>query len=668
MECKEDALLSKELVTIDTNVELNCGISELIRNDFDLSTLRNLFQEFEFFGLVKQLDEMEADLQTKQKTKQKGYETITELSSFKTFVESIKKGTLLSFDLETTSVDPMQAEIVGLSFSIRPDSGVYIPLKYKDKGKNHFGRNELSMVMKTVKPILEDSTIQKTGQNVKFDALIYKRHGVDVHGIVFDTMIAAHLSSPETRSYKLDKLALEFLNYRMVPIEELIGSGRNQITMAEVDLESAAFYAAEDADVALQLTKILEEKLREHDLLDFFNRVELPLLEVLLEMEYSGTYVDVNHLDEMSSDLAGKLDSLSKNILKESGTEFNINSTQQLAQILFDVLELPKIKKRSTAEDVLKRLQDQHPLPGMILQYRKMNKLKNTYLDPLKDYIHPETGRIHSSFNQTVAATGRLSSTNPNFQNIPIRTDEGREIRKAFRAREEGWKIFSADYSQIELRIMAHLSQDPGLMKAFQNKEDVHARTASLVFGVPLEDVLPEMRRTAKIVNFGIMYGAGPFRMSQELGIPRGEGMAIIEAYFNQYAGIKDYIDRTLEQARKQKWVTTMLGRRRPVWEINSENQIRRQAAERMAINMPIQGTAAEMIKLAMISIHKKMRKESLKAMMILQVHDELIFEVPKEEIEQVKSMVIREMESALPLSVPIVVDWGIGDSWYEAH
>ena len=668
LECKEDALLSKELVTIDTNVELNCGISELIRNDFDLSTLRNLFQEFEFFGLVKQLDEMEADLQTKEKTKQKNYKTVTELSSFKTFVKSIKKGTLLSFDLETTSVDPMQAEIVGLSFSIRPDSGVYIPLQYKDKGKNHFGRNELSMVMKTIKPILEDSTIQKTGQNVKFDALIYKRHGVDVHGIVFDTMIAAHLSSPETRSYKLDKLALEFLNYRMVPIEELIGSGRNQITMAEVDLESAAFYAAEDADVALQLTKILEEKLREHDLLDFFNRVELPLLEVLLEMEYSGTYVDVNHLDEMSSDLAGKLDSLSKNILKESGTEFNINSTQQLAQILFDVLELPKIKKRSTAEDVLKRLQDQHPLPGMILQYRKMNKLKNTYLDPLKDYIHPETGRIHSSFNQTVAATGRLSCTNPNFQNIPIRTDEGREIRKAFRAREEGWKIFSADYSQIELRIMAHLSQDSGLMKAFQNEEDVHARTASLVFGVPLEDVLPEMRRTAKIVNFGIMYGAGPFRMSQELGIPRGEGMAIIEAYFNQYAGIKDYIDRTLEQARKQKWVTTMLGRRRPVWEINSENQIRRQAAERMAINMPIQGTAAEMIKLAMISIHKKMRKESLKAMMILQVHDELIFEVPKEEIEQVKSVVIREMESALPLSVPIVVDWGIGDSWYEAH
>ena len=668
LECKEDALLSKELVTIDTNVELNCGISELIRNDFDLSTLRNLFQEFEFFGLVKQLDEIEADLQTKEKTKQKNYKTVTELSSFKTFVESIKKGTLLSFDLETTSVDPMQAEIVGLSFSIRPDSGVYVPLQYKDKGKNHFGKNELSIVMKTIKPVLEDSTIQKTGQNVKFDALIYKRHGVDVHGIVFDTMIAAHLSSPETRSYKLDKLALEFLNYRMVPIEELIGSGRNQITMAEVDLESAAFYAAEDADIALQLTKILEEKLREHDLLDFFNRVELPLLEVLLEMEYSGTYVDVNHLDEMSSDLAGKLDSLSKNILKESGTEFNINSTQQLAQILFDVLELPKIKKRSTAEDVLKRLQDQHPLPGMILQYRKMNKLKNTYLDPLKDYIHPETGRIHSSFNQTVAATGRLSSTNPNFQNIPIRTDEGREIRKAFRAREEGWKIFSADYSQIELRIMAHLSQDPGLMKAFQNKEDVHARTASLVFGVPLEDVLPEMRRTAKIVNFGIMYGAGPFRMSQELGIPRGEGMAIIEDYFNQYAGIKDYIDRTLEQARKQKWVTTMLGRRRPVWEINSENQIRRQAAERMAINMPIQGTAAEMIKLAMISIHKKMRKESLKTMMILQVHDELIFEVPKEEIEQVKSMVIREMESALPLSVPIVVDWGVGDSWYEAH
>ena len=412
----------------------------------------------------------------------------------------------------------------------------------------------------------------------------------------------------------------------------------------------------------------LKDKLKEKDLQNFFDKVELPLLEVLLEMEYSGTFVDETHLESMSEDLSGKLDSLSKNILKEAGTEFNINSTQQLAQILFDIRELPKIKSRSTAENVLERLKEHHPLPGMILKYRKMNKLKNTYLDPLKEYIHPETGRIHSTFNQTIAATGRLSSTNPHFQNIPIRTDEGREIRKAFRAKEKGWKIFSADYSQIELRIMAHLSEDPELVKAFQEKEDIHTRTASLVYGVPLEDVLPEMRRTAKVVNFGIMYGAGPFRMSQELGIPRDEATMIIESYFNQYSGIKNYMEKTLDQAREQKFVTTMLGRKRPVWEIDSQNQIRKRAAERMAINMPIQGTAAEMIKLAMISIYKKMKKEQLKSMMILQIHDELIFEVPESEIEKLQSIVIPEMESALPLSVPVVVDWGVGDTWYDAH
>ena len=668
MECKEDAILSKELVTIDTNVELDCELSDLILSEFDTKSLRDIFQEFEFFGLVKQFDEMSADQKTKEKTSQKKYKTITDKKSLESFTASIEKGTLLSLDLETTSVDPMKAVIVGLSFSTGPESGVYIPVVYKDKKDTHFGTDEISVILDAVKPILEDPAIPKTGQNIKYDALIYKRYGVQVRGIVFDTMLAAHLSSPETRSYKLDKLALEFLNYKMVPIEELIGTGRNQISMAEVELDKTAFYAAEDADVTLQLTNILKDKLKEIDLQDFFDKVELPLLEVLLEMEYSGTFVDETHLESMSEDLSGKLDSLSKNILKESGTEFNINSTQQLAQILFDILELPKIKSRSTAENVLERLKEHHPLPGMILKYRKMNKLKNTYLDPLKEYIHPETGRIHSTFNQTIAATGRLSSTNPNFQNIPIRTDEGREIRKAFRAKEKGWKIFSADYSQIELRIMAHLSEDPELVKAFQVKEDIHSRTASLVYGVPLEDVLPEMRRTAKVVNFGIMYGAGPFRMSQELGIPRDEARMIIESYFNQYSGIKNYMEKTLDQAREQKFVTTMLDRKRPVWEIDSQNQIRKRAAERMAINMPIQGTAAEMIKLAMISIYKKMKKEQLKSMMILQIHDELIFEVPESEIEKLQSIVIPEMESALPLSVPVVVDWGVGDTWYDAH
>ncbi|MFC1593514.1 DNA polymerase, partial [Candidatus Neomarinimicrobiota bacterium] len=368
-----------------------------------------------------------------------------------------------------------------------------------------------------------------------------------------------------------------------------------------------------------------------------------------------------------------KLDQLIIDIYKEAGMEFNINSTQQLANILFDIKGLRKIRKRSTAEEILKQLAMEDKLPNLMLEYRKYNKLKNTYLDPFPELINPTTKRIHSSFNQTVAATGRLSSQNPNFQNIPIRTDVGREMRKAFCPQEKGWKILSADYSQIELRIMAHLSKDSELIRAFENNEDIHARTASSVFGVPIKDVLPEMRRTAKIVNFGIMYGAGAFRMSQELGIPRSESQAIIDVYFKRYSGIQNYIDETLEQARTKKYVQTILGRKRPVWDIDSDNHIRKEAAKRMAINMPIQGTAAEMIKKAMISIHNKIHCEKEnsgynKAKMILQVHDELLFEVPDNQVESLTKMVMLEMENALPLTVPIVVDCGVGNSWFEAH
>ncbi len=351
-----------------------------------------------------------------------------------------------------------------------------------------------------------------------------------------------------------------------------------------------------------------------------------------------------------------------------AGTEFNVNSTQQLANILFDILGLTLIKKRSTAEEVLKQLEKEHNLPGLILEYRKYNKLKNTYVDALPDLIHPETNRIHSTFHQTIAATGRLSSTNPNFQNIPIRTEEGREIRKAIRTQRKGWKILSADYSQVELRIMAHLSQDTALCDAFKQGEDIHTRTASNVFSVPIDSVLPEMRRIAKVVNFGIMYGAGPFRMSQELDIPRSEAAVIIESYFDQYSGIRTYIDSTLEKARTEKYVETILGRRRPVWDADSNNGLRRQAAERMAINMPIQGSAAEMIKLAMAAIHKECIKKKMESKMILQIHDELLFEFPDSEEETLIDLVTTEMEKALPLSIPVVVDYGIGDNWYEAH
>jgi DNA polymerase-1 len=668
LEYRDAALLSRELVTIDTQVELDCRIPDLKRNQFDVDSLRKLFQELEFRGLINQLEEFRSDGKTDREKPAKDYNNVNNPDDLKSFVKSITADTLVSFDLETTSVDPMRAEIVGFSFSVAPDTGIYIPIRYPEKTKNLFGEDDLQAVLSMLKPVLEDPAIPKTGQNVKYDALILERYGLAVRGIAFDTMIAAHLINPAARSYKLDNLAREYLNYDMVPIEELIGRGRNQVVMDEVPLDKVTYYAAEDADIALQLTPIFREKLQEGELYDFFNKIELPLIPVLITMERAGVYVDPEILTAMSRELAKKIDGLVADIVREAGTEFNVNSTQQLAHILFDILGLPKIRKRSTAEAVLEQLRDKHPLPGLILEYRKLNKLKNTYLDPLPEYIHPETGRIHTSFSQTVAATGRLSSSNPNFQNIPVRTDIGREIRKAFRTQAPGWKIFSADYSQIELRIMAHLSQDPALLEAFQHGEDIHARTASDVFGVPIDAVLPEMRRTAKVVNFGIMYGAGPFRMSQELGIPRAEAQAIIDTYFHRYAGIREYIDRTLEQARKEKYVQTLLGRKRPVLDADSDNRVRREAAERMAVNMPIQGTAAEMIKLAMIAIHRRLQAENFQAKMILQIHDELLFEVPEEELERIQKMVVEEMEQALPLSVPVVVDCGVGDSWFDAH
>ena len=670
---RENAILSKELVTIDTNVELDCNVDQLIRNEFDIEALSELFAQFEFSGLLKQLPNFHIETIPETVDSAKDYITILNENDLKLFINNIDDNKPISIDLETTSTDPMSAEIVGLSFSTEKDKGNYIPILYKEKSKNNFGDDDLKSVLSLLKPILENENIDKIGQNIKYDALILKRFGIDLKGIGFDTMLAAHLVSPETRSNKIDNLSLENLNYRMVPIDELIGKGRNQITMDEVELEKASYYAVEDADVALQLYEIFKEKLTENNLADYYKEIELPLINVLLDMEKEGAYVDEKLLKSMSEELGKKLDQLIIDIYKEAGTEFNINSTQQLANILFDMKGLRQIRKRSTAEEVLKQLVTDDPLPSLMLEYRKYNKLKNTYLDPFPELINPTTKRIHSSFNQTVAATGRLSSQNPNFQNIPIRTDIGREMRKAFRPQEKGWKILSADYSQIELRIMAHLSKDPELIKAFENNEDIHARTASSVFGVPIEDVLPEMRRTAKIVNFGIMYGAGPFRMSNELGIPRGEAQAIINIYFKQYSGIQDYIDQTLELAQSEKYVQTILGRKRPVWDIASDNHIRREAAKRMAINMPIQGTAAEMIKKAMISIHNKIYSDGEnsgfnKAKMILQVHDELLFEVPEDQVEALTKMVVNDMENALPLSVPIVVDCGVGDSWFEAH
>ena len=664
---KENAILSKELVTIETQMDLEINLSQLKTNNIKKESLARIFQELEFESLAKQILGVDVSIAPNKDKPKKDYLTLMNEDDVVVFFKDIEEGSWLSFDIETTSLDPMSCNVVGFSFSISKNSGVYIPIRYPGS-KIPNPDDYQSKIIEIIKPVMENSAIPKTGQNVKFDALILMRFGINVSGLEFDTMIAAHLLKPELRSIKLDSLSQEYLDYSMVPITDLIGTGRNQITMAEVDLESVAFYAAEDADIALQLTHIFLGKLEEEKLLSFFNEVELPLIPVLLKLEFTGMYVDLELLDDMSKDFGKKIDMLIKDIHSESGFEFNVNSTQQLAKILFDVKGLPEIKKRSTAENVLEQLKEKHILPGMILEFRKLNKLKNTYIDALPELVNEASGRIHSSFNQAMTATGRLSSSNPNFQNIPIKTQEGREIRKAFRSSDPNWLIFSADYSQIELRIMAHLSQDEALVKAFNQGEDIHATTAASVFNVPLDQVQPAMRRTAKIVNFGLLYGAGPFRMSQELGIPQKEAKSLIEAYFATYSGIKKYVESMMEFAKENRFVTTLLGRKRPVWDIDSSNHLHREAAKRMAINMPIQGTSAEMIKLAMKSIHDSMLESKMQSKMLLQIHDELVFETPKDELDELKEMVTNKMINAMPLSVPIEVDSGFGKSWFEAH
>ena len=666
MNGRDKAFLSKELVTIIKDVDVDTNVENFLLKSFDQEALGKKFEELEFYALLKYLA-IDAP-ETFTKKEEKNYQTILDLKALKEMVDELKNAKYVSIDLETTSVNPMLAEIVGISVSYNKNSAFYIPILYPEKKKNNFGVNDLEVVLSIMKEFLENKDIRKIGQNIKYDALILYRHGVKVSNIFLDTMIAAHILNPAAKSYKLDALSIEFLNYNMVPIEDLIGKGKDQITMDLVPLDKISYYAAEDADIVFQLAEIFAPKLEENGQLNFFADIEMPLIDVLMKMENEGVYVDEDLLNEMSLNIGERLDLLVKEIYNIAEEEFNINSTQQLAKILFDDLKLTQIKKRSTAENVLKELVNEHELPELILSYRKLNKLKNTYIDALPASINKKTKRIHSTFNQTIAATGRLSSTGPNFQNIPIRTVDGREIRKSFIAQQKNWGIFSADYSQIELRIMAHLSEDKELCKAFKDNLDIHDRTASLIYNVPLDDVQPEMRRTAKVINFGIMYGAGPFRISQELGISRKAAQEIIKQYFIQYSGIQNYIDDTLSKARSDNYVETILGRRRYVWDVNSENALKKQAAERVAINMPIQGSAAELIKIAMIDIQKNIENDKLNSKMILQIHDELLFEYPLDEEEHLILMVKKSMENAMSLKVPIIVDYGFGKDWFEAH
>ena len=654
----ENAKLSKELATILTDVKLGLEIKDLKIKKMDVDLTVRKFTSLEFHAFVKQINSNTVKVAAERKT-ETNYLIVNTKEDLSRLIKEILTKKEVSFSLITNNISPMNAEIIGTSFCFDSDKSFYIPI---------FSNNDLLFPLDELKIIFESTKILKNSHNIKYNISVLKNKGINVAGLGFDTMIASHLINPSSRSNTLDSLSLEYLNIELESMDDLLGRGRNKIKTEDVDVQKLMQQACDDSYSIFKLKKLLQEKLVEIGLSDYLETIETPLINVLLKMEHNGAYVDSKFLKQRSEKIQIILDDLTKKIYSFSKENFNINSTQQMANLLFDELKLPQIKKRSTAEEVLNQLSLQHELPQLVLAYRKYNKLKNTYIDSLPELINKNTGRIHSTFNQTIAATGRLSSTNPNFQNIPIRSEEGKEIRKAFSTQTKGWKILSADYSQIELRIMAHFSNDAELISSFNQNEDIHTRTASKVFNVSIEDVIPEMRRTAKIVNFGIMYGAGPFRLSQELGIPRKESVALIDSYFNEYPGIQDYIDSTIEMAKKQKFVSTIKGRKRPVWDADSDNGLRRKAAERMAINMPIQGTAAEMIKIAMIQIHSELEKNQMKSKMILQIHDELLFEYPIEEEQELINIVISKMENAMELQVPLIVDYGVGNNWYKAH
>ncbi|MBN2280839.1 MAG: DNA polymerase I [Candidatus Marinimicrobia bacterium] len=660
---KEDGIFSKKLATIKTDIPLQIDFESMKYTGLNKEKLYEVFQKLDFqslidtYGLGKPTVKIEKD-----------YKTISSIDEIKKISEEIRQAPLLSVDLETTSINPSEAEIVGVALSWKKNTGVYIPIQSPSKQIALFKQDDRLELLEELKPVLEDESIPKVGQNIKYDWMILHRYNVNLKNIVFDTMVAAFLLHPDMRSYKLDNLSQQYLNYTMQPIEALIGTGKNQITMDLVDIDKITFYAAEDADIALQLVDILKVELTKLKLDEIFYSIELPLIQTLGIIELNGVFVDTEFLKSMSKEMTGKINELAEQIYFEADLKFNINSPKQLSEILFQRLALPNISKGSTAVEVLEKLKDLHPLPALVLEYRKLTKLQNTYLDALPKLLNKKTGRIHSSFNQTIASTGRLSSSNPNFQNIPARSDEGREIRKAFLPQKKGWKIVAADYSQIELRVMAHLSGDPELVKAFHEGIDIHTRTAALVYNIPESEVTPNMRRNAKVVNFGVMYGAGPFRLSSSLNLSMKEAKSLIDQYFITYPGINHFIEETLEYARKNGFVKTISGRLRYTQNINSSNKNIQQAAERMAINMPIQGTAADMIKIAMIRIQNKLLQQNWQAKMILQVHDELIFECPESEVNQLKEMITYEMATALKLDIPVVIDVGVGNSWYEAH
>ncbi|ENN8410102.1 DNA polymerase I [Serratia marcescens] len=693
---KEVAYLSYKLATIKTDVELDLTCADLTVSEPDVDTLQQLFKQYEFkrwladveagvwlenkkgagakaAGVAKPAAAVEAPKALAEaKLSQDGYVTILDEATFTDWLARLKKADVFAFDTETDGLDTLTANLIGLSFAVAPGEAAYLPVAhdYLDAP----AQLDRAYVLEALKPLLEDEKALKVGQNLKFDMSLLARYGIEMRGIAYDTMLESYVLDSVGGRHDMDSLADRYLGHKTITFEEIAGKGKNQLTFNQIALEQAAPYAAEDADVTLQLHLAMWPQLKQSaELLTVFNEIEMPLLPVLSHIERTGVLIDPAILSAHSQELAKRLAELEAQAHELAEEPFNLASTKQLQAILYEKQKLPVLKKTpggapSTNEEVLAELALDYPLPKVILEYRGLAKLKTTYTDKLPLMINPVSGRVHTSYHQAVTATGRLSSSDPNLQNIPVRNEEGRRIRQAFIA-PEGYRIVAADYSQIELRIMAHLSQDEGLLKAFAEGKDIHRATASEVFGVPLDKVTGEQRRSAKAINFGLIYGMSAFGLARQLGIPRGEAQRYMDLYFERYPGVLDYMERTRQQASEQGYVSTLDGRRLYLPDVRSSNAMRRKAAERAAINAPMQGTAADIIKRAMIEVDAWLQgQEKPLVRAIMQVHDELVFEVHESVIEEASQRIRQLMEGSMTLAVPLKVDVGVGMNWDEAH
>ncbi len=691
VEFADQARLSRKLVTIDTDVPLE--IPDLERGEIDTEALRDLYVELDFHVHLQKLDEIQGTA-SKDEVNYILVDTPEKVDELARTLSNTKYAGGFVFDTETTGIDPHRAELVGLSFSWIEGLAWYVPC---NKEPSMYGGTtgsrelegtlfaesgpsaDIEPVIDALRGPLEDPSILKCGQNMKYDLHVLAHHGLRVAGPFFDTMVASFCLDPGSRIHNLDGLALGRLGIKKIPTSDLIGKGKSEITMRDVPVDKVSDYACEDADVTLRLRDLFAAELPEKEVQRVFDEVEMPLLPVLVRMEQNGIRLDTQKLAVISKDLETRIADLEDRIHALAGEPFNIRSTASLAKILFDDLELHKLAGRrqpkktskgggwATDEQTLRDLESFHELPGLVLEYRHLSKLKSTYVDSLPQYVHPTTKRVHTCFHQTGAATGRLSSSDPNLQNIPIRSEEGRTIRRAF-VPEDGWQFLSADYSQIELRLMAHMSGDEHLRAAFEAGEDIHRATAARVFKVEPDDVTPELRSRAKAVNFGVIYGMGPQRLARETKVTLAEARGFIQSYFESLPGVRKYLDDTIAGARENGYVTTLMGRRRYLPELTGDDPRTRAQAENVAVNTPLQGTAADMIKLAMIRIDRRLRGDGFRARMLIQIHDELLFEAPDDEMERLKTMVTEEMSGALPLDVPVVVDMGTGANWSDAH